>query len=194
MLNPLYEKFPDSVRISGRKYRIITDFREWIRFADMICDKSLYPEEKLILLSAWFIDKPEVLTDEAVEALVSFYKAGQLEPDVPEDDEEPEEETVINTPPVFDWKIDARYIIGDFLRYYRIDLLTAKMHWWHFRSLLAALPDDSQCKKRMAYRSVNIGDIKDSKERNRIARIQKSIAIPFELDDEDIGAVFGNFK
>jgi len=193
MLNPLYEKFPDFVRINGRKYRIITDFREWIRFADMFCDRQLAPEEKLTLLAAWFIEKPEILTDETIEKLVDFYKAGLLEPDTPEDDDSGETPEA-NSPPVFDWKIDARFIIGDFLHYYGIDLLNAKMHWWHFRSLLTALPEDSQCKKRMAYRSVNLGEIKDSKERARILRIQRSIAIPFELDDEDIGAVFGNFK
>ena len=36
-----YEPLPETVNISGREYEIITDFREWIRFIDMMNDKEI---------------------------------------------------------------------------------------------------------------------------------------------------------
>lgn len=195
MINPLYEPFPESVRADGHDYPIITDFREWFRFAEMIADKELSPRDKIMLLAGWLLEPPERITKELVDAVLDFYKAEVLEPDPPEpddEDEEEEEQEEAIRPPVFDWKIDAKFVIGDFRRYYGIDILRVKyMHWWEFRCLFAALPDDSQCQKRMAYRSIDLSTIKNSAEQARIARIQKSIAIPFEYDDDMIGAALG---
>lgn len=196
MINPLYDPFPETVRIAGVDYPVLTDFREWIRFSDLLHDKTIEHMEKLKLLLMWFSDEaPPLLDIEAVEALFSFYEASQLEPDPPEEDEEDEEgidEDAAMKPPIFDWKIDSRFIIGDFRRYYGIDLVGIDyMHWWYFRCLFSALPDDSMCQKRMAYRSVNIGSIKDARERNRIAMIQRSIAIPYECNEDKIAEAFG---
>ena len=114
-----------------------------------------------------------------------------MEPDPPEYyDDEPQEDSV-TAPPVLNWKIDATFIIGDFLHYYGIDLLTAEMHWWRFRILFSALPEDSQMMKRIAYRGADLGQIQNESERKRIMKMKQLYALPFELDDEAIGAVFG---
>ena len=197
MINPIYEPLPETVTIAGEEYPVLTDFREWLNFADMLHDNAVEKKEQLSLMTLWFTEKvPQMLDSEAVEALFDFYGAGQLEPDKIDDetdeDEEAEPEETETKPPIFDWKIDARYIIGDFQRYYGIDLINIEyLHWWHFRALFASLPDESQCQKRMAYRSINLGSIKDAKERNRIARIQRQIAIPFECNDDAIANAFG---
>lgn len=195
MINLLYEPFPDTVTADGIEYTVLTDYREWLRFADLIRDKSINDRVRLSLLAQWLDPLPELITADIVSALFEFYKAAALDPDPPEvedDDAEPADNAA--KPPVFDWCIDAKYIIGDFRRYYGIDLLGADyLHWWHFKALFAALPDDSVCQKRIAYRSVNLGTIKDDKERARIARIQRSIAIPYECEDDMIAAAFGNF-
>lgn len=194
MINALYEPFPESVRAGDNEYPVISDFREWFRFADMISDDELSSRDKLMLLTGWLLEPPQRITKELVDAVLDFYKAEDLEPDPPEsddeDDEEEQEETI--RPSVFDWKIDAKFIIGDFRRYYGIDILRVKyMHWWEFRCLFAALPDDSVCQKRIAYRSIDLSTIKEPKEQARIARIQRNIAIPFEYDDDMIGAALG---
>lgn len=195
MINLLYEPLPDTVTADGIEYTVLTDYREWLRFTDLIRDKSIDDRVRLSLLAQWLDPLPELITADIVSALFDFYKAAALDPDPPEvedDDAEPEDNAA--KPPVFDWCIDAKYIIGDFRRYYGIDLLSVEyLHWWHFKALFAALPDDSVCQKRIAYRSVNLGTIKDDKERARIARIQRSIAIPYECEDDMIAAAFGNF-
>lgn len=191
MINAFYEPFPETVTADGREYPIITDFREWFRFADMLEDKELSKKEKLLLMAGWLLEKPDRITSELVDGLCGFYRAKKLEPDKPEDIDNEENEPVA-APPVISWKIDAGCIIGDFMRFYRIDLLAAEMHWWRFRLLFSALPDDSQIMKRIAYRSIDPGMIKSDTERKRILRLKQLYALPFELDDEDIGSVFLN--
>ena len=66
------------------------------------------------------------------------------------------------------------------------------MHWWKFRILFSALPEDSQIMKRICYRSIDLGQIKDESERRRIMKLKQLYALPYELEDDDIGAVFGN--
>ena len=193
MINALYEPFPKCITVDGQEYQLFTDFREWIRFADMIRDTEINKRDKVRMLALWFIEVPRKMTAEMVDALFDFYYARDLEPDADDDEDEEEaiEDTVVK-PPVFDWRIDSRYILGDFRHYYGIDLISVEyLHWWEFRCLFAALPDDSQCQKRMAYRSIDLGSIKNDQERNRIARIQRSIAIPYECEDDMIAAAFG---
>ncbi|MBE6825843.1 MAG: hypothetical protein E7511_03035 [Ruminococcus sp.] len=195
MMNLLYEPLPDCIQAGGRLIPVLTDFREWIRFADMIADPELSDTEKLCLMREW-LDEPECITEEIVNALYAFYRADALEPDPLHEDEknevDGEKQQPLPSAPVFSWSVDARFLLGDFRRYYGIDLLeTGYLHWWAFKALFAALPDESQCQKRIAYRSVNLSDIKDNKERERIRRIQQRIALPFEYDDEMIGEMLG---
>lgn len=188
MINILYEPFPDSITADGQIFRVPTDYREWLRFADMLADQDLQPKEKAYLCCKWLDPEPEIVTESIVMALLGFYRADALHPEPPEPDEEDEPEPP--HPPYFDWKIDAAFLLGDFRHYYGIDLLTDSLHWWKFRALFEALPDDSRCMKRIAYRSADLNKIRDKYERARIARIQKQIALPYELDDAAIGAIF----
>lgn len=193
MINALYEPFPEEIRADGVSYPIETDCREWFRFGDMLADQELTKEEKLYLMTEWLYEAPEEITSELVNAVFGFYRADGLKPDIPEfdEDEEPEENDQLKRPPVFDWKYDAAFILGDFRRFYGIDLLSVEyMHWWEFRCLFDALPDDSQCRKRIGYRSADLSQIKNEAERKRIATIQRQIALPFEMDEDDIAAIF----
>lgn len=157
----------------------------------MAADTELSNRDKLLMMTQWLLEPPERITSELVTALCDFYKAKALEREMPEYEDDEDEEYTSAALPVLSWKIDAPYIIGDFQRYYGIDLLTAEMHWWRFRILFSALPDDSQMMKRIGYRSVDIGQVKSESERKRIMKMKQLYALPFELDEDDIGAVFG---
>lgn len=189
MINAFYEPFPNSIKSGGTEYRIVTDFREWLKFFDMMNDKGLSNEEKIQILTAYLLDVPARIDDELIFAVCDFYRAKDLEPEPPERDEDELSEPPPSVP-VLDWKIDAPYIIGDFLRFYGIDLLTAKMHWWRFKILFSALPDNSQIMKRIGYRSIDLGQIKSDSERKRMMKLKQAYALPYTLSDEDIGAIF----
>ena len=40
-MNPLYEPFPDYVIANGKKVRIVTDFREYIKLMDLLKDEDI---------------------------------------------------------------------------------------------------------------------------------------------------------
>ena len=66
------------------------------------------------------------------------------------------------------------------------------MHWWEFRMLFDGLSDNTEIKKRMLYRGIDLSTIKDADERKRIQRIQQEIMIPDTgPNDYDIGEAFG---
>ena len=50
-MNILYEQFPEEVKVNGEYYPIVTDFREWIRFTELVEDDSVPWRMKCGLLS-----------------------------------------------------------------------------------------------------------------------------------------------
>lgn len=194
MMNILYEPFPDSIEADGKEYKILTDFREWLGFIDMMADKSISAEERAYLCGMWLEHEQDRITAGMIAGLIGFLRADALEPDPQEpDDDEADAEPELPKPPVLDFRIDAKYIIADFRRFYAIDLLRIEyLHWWEFLSLLRALPDDSMTMRRVGYRSTDLNQIPDKRQRARIAKIQREIALPFEFDDEMIGAMLWN--
>lgn len=192
MINILYEPFPESIIVNNEEYEVITDFRDWIRFSDLIVDDELDKAEKLELMLQWIVNPPSVITDDIVDALSDFCAASELEYCRSGDNNAEADNNHRNKPPVFSWKIDARYVLADFRRFYNINLLgIGYMHWWEFRSLFSGLPDDSTCHKRMMYRSADLSEIKSKTEQERIHKIQQQIALPFECSDDAIAAAFG---
>lgn len=193
MIHLLLDALPEHIEVDGRRYSVLTDFRDWIQFADMLADRSLLPEERAVAALMWVSDPPAQVTASLVKALLAFYRADGLKPPTEddndeEDDEEDVEDETQDRPPVFDWRVDAAYIVGDFRRYYGIDLLTVEyLHWWEFRALFEALPEDSQCMKRIGSRSCDLSKITNKAERQRIAAIQRQIRLPWEREEEAFG-------
>ena len=91
MLNLLYESLPDYVDVAGRNCPVVTDFREWIRFHDLLTDKEIPERSRIFMLSDWFRTPPVILTESHLKALLDFYHAKLLEPerDMPESKEPP---------------------------------------------------------------------------------------------------------
>lgn len=180
----LCDDFPEEVTVNGRGYRIYTDFRDWIRFCIMLLDDSLEQDDKLIAALQWYESElPESIPD-AIEALRLFmvhsFSSGDKENDRSD-----------STKPLISYTVDAPFILSDFLCYYSINLKTIDyMHWWHFRALLIGLPEDSSIKKRISYRAVDLSEIENDKERDRIRKIKQSIALPSICEDIDIAAAF----
>lgn len=191
MMNLFYEPLPECIPVGGSNFPILTDFRDWLRFGDMLRDDELRPEDKLDLMREWLVASPDVLTAEMYEGLRDFCEAkalGRDDQDAAQDAGEPEG---LTRPPTFDWCIDAAVVIADFRRFYQIDLLrVGYLHWWEFLSLLWSLPDESQTFRRIGIRSTDLSKIRDADRKRAIAKAQLRIAIPFELDDFAIGAAF----
>lgn len=202
-MNVFYEELPEALEINGREYPVITDFREWIRFSDML-KSDIPPEFKLEFLSEMFLEEvPDLYTEDEIEevmdAITSFLSLSGTEfPDISSDEANSEEESEEveyeeqRAKKAIYYEQDAPYIISAFRREYQIDLLSVPyMHWWEFRMLLDGLSEESQIKKRIYWRTCDVSKM-DKKERREILKIRRSITIPEEeyVSDEDIGNAF----
>ncbi len=187
MINILCQPLPSSIIVEGKEYKILTDFRDWILFQDMLSDKTISQEDRLLFTHMWFPEEKPPVTAEMVKQLVSFFTVDA------DRNDRVKKHTDKYSRRSFSFAYDSEYIFADFLHYYNINLIHADyIHWWEFRSLLKGLPEDSQTVRRIAYRTVKLSEISDKKERKRIGKIQAEIRIPSdEIDDEDIGAAFG---
>ena len=186
MMQLLYEPLPDSVSVGGSDCEILTDFRDWLKFGDLLKDDALKDAEKLDFMRNWFVEIPDEMTAEMFTGLRDFCVAKALE----SDRNEPEE-SGLQKPPTFDFRLDSAFVMADFRRFYQVDLLRiAYLHWWEFLALLRALPDESQVFRRIAIRSTDLSKITDKDRKRAIMEAQMRIAIPFELDDFAIGAAF----
>ena len=186
MMQLLYEPLPDSIPVGGSDYAILTDFRDWLKFGDLLKDDALEAAEKLDFMRNWFVEIPDEMTAEMFTGLRDFYRMKALEPDKPE-----QEHDGLQKPPTFDWCLDAACVMADFRRFYQVNLLTIPyLHWWEFFSLMKALPDESQVFRRIAIRSADLSKITDKEQKRAVMEAQMRIAIPFELDDFAIGAAF----
>ena len=181
--NILTDALPDSIEVDGKKYPIFTNFKDWIAFFLLHEDKNLTDVEKIHVSMNWYIERPDNMIA-AYQALQEFAACQSLP--------KPKTKKAGATAPVFSYLHDSPYIFADFLRFYQINLQTAQLHWFAFNALFEGMPEDSSTKQRIAYRSVNLGAIKDKKERARIAKIQRAVAIPRPpMTAAEVGSLFG---
>lgn len=187
MIHPLRDKMPTSVQVDGKVYPVVIDFRDWIAFFEMLDDEAYTAQERIICAMAWYRTRPPDNLAAAYQALLQFGSCSEL----PQTGRNGARRT--GNPNIFSYRYDASCIIGDFLRYYQVDLTECRLHWYKFRMLLDALPDESVTKQRIAYRSIKLCDIKDKKRRASIRKIQDGIWIPSnkKLSAGQIGAAFG---
>lgn len=189
-MNILYERFPESVKVNGEYYPVITDFREWLRFAELVEDDSVPWQIKCRSLLQWYTDRIPDDIEAAIYALGDFFTCKKMY----KEDSEEEEEEQKRIKPVFSFSEDAGCIYAAFREAYGIDLQKVNyMHWFEFRSLFDWLPDNTEIKQRIMYRSIDPGTIRDKDERKRIKKIQRAVALKKKqrkLDDYEIGDMF----
>ena len=71
-MNILYERFPESVAVNGKDYPVVTDFREWIRFSELVEDETVPWQIKCRLLLQWYTEQIPEDIESAVYALGNF--------------------------------------------------------------------------------------------------------------------------
>lgn len=148
-MNLLTDKLPSAVLVDGKSYAVITDFKSWISFFELIENHDISDDLKIVLAMKWF--KDEVPTDKSA-AFCSLYDFAACR-DIPragkQISEAPEESDTKK--PCLSWLYDAPFVIGAFKSVYGIDLMEeAGMHWYKFFALFMALPDDTPIKQRMS--------------------------------------------
>ena len=193
-MNVLFQPFPETVRVNGEDFRIVTDFREWIKLHEFLQNTERFTAGTLQIVLEWYIDPPPKDDKEAVRALQEFMAASELyESDLPDEEQGGRQRQPKD---VFSFEQDAACIYSAFYAVYGIDITSIPyLHWWQFLTLFEGLPSDTEIKERIYYRGVDMNEIEDKAERKRIKKIRQKIAIRQKrrrkkMDDYEIGAMF----
>lgn len=187
-MNVFYEQLPECIEIDGTEYRIITDFREWIRFSDML-KSDISTHLKYEFIREMFLETIPNITEKVFDGMSRFLSMEENRVLIHKTDKLQSKSAKSN----ISYEYDAPYIISAFLREYNIDLLEIPyLHWWKFKMLLDGLTENSQIKERIYYRDCDINSITDKAERKRVMQIKKRIALPEKeyVSDGDIGNAF----
>ena len=69
-MNILFQKFPDSVSVHGKRYRIETDFREWIKLYELFEKTEKFNRQILDIILDWY----EVIPADEIAAVRALEK------------------------------------------------------------------------------------------------------------------------
>ncbi|MFR6310997.1 Gp15 family bacteriophage protein [Anaerofustis stercorihominis] len=170
-MNFLYSTFPDYTLVNGKKYKIVTDFRNYIQMTSILREKELtYQEKWSFIINKFYKETPHGDIESIIEGLIAFFtmdtdyfeKGKELIIDENEDNKE-----------VISYEQDANIIIVSFLQCYNIDLTDIDyLHWWKFLLLLMNIDNKSPIGNIMSIRGTSLSSIKDKDEKKRIRQLQ----------------------
>ena len=173
-MNLLTNELPTSVCIKGRTYDINCDYRASVQFELLVQDASLSEEVRLLrALELYYPRMPDDLA-EAVEQLLRFYRCGSPLPGAGEDSAGGDSYTA----PAYSFAEDAPYFYAAFLSEYGIDLVDVPfLHWWKFKALFDALPEDCRLMQIISYRTVPLSGKMSQEQRGFYSRMKKLYAL-----------------
>lgn len=168
---------PEYVKIGNEKYKINTDFRIAIECNEIAMDNSTGEYEKaLAIIYKLFGDKGLHDFSNHQKLLELGQRYLRLDKEFEDSKEEPD----------MDFKQDMDYIEASFMSDYQIDLNNTKMHWWTFYNLLNGLSNSEfgNCcvlNRIRNLRTYDVSQIKDRKEREKIIKAKKQVALKKEI-------------
>lgn len=192
----LVDGLADSVEIGGERVPIETDFRAWLLLDALLFDREVRDEERQMLALELIFGEENVPLNrgEAFRAIINFYtgETGGKEREKLTKTSKAEKRGIAER--AYDFSADWGYIYAAFLQAYGIDLTTARLHWWQFRALFAALPEDCMMCKIIGYRTMDLSKIKDKDQRAMYTRLKEAHRLGSGMTTEEkiasAGALF----
>lgn len=166
--------YPTKAKIDNEIYPINTDFRVALECNKIAEDRKIGDTERaLAIIYKLYGDKglEDVKHyDKLLEIGLKFLSCGK---DLENQDIEEQD---------MDFEQDMDYIKASFMSDYRIDLENREMHWWEFYNLLNGLSNSElgNCcilNRVRNLRTFDTSQIKDVKEKNRIEKAKKQVAL-----------------
>lgn len=178
MLNLIIDELPNSVSVDGEDYYINTDFRIGIMFEQLMLDNSVNQEDKLLhALHLYYGDDIPRNIAGAVDAFMWFYHCGE------DDDLVVKKAHKATEKRFYDYDFDAPYIYAAFIEQYGIDLQDEPLHWWKFRAMFKSLRDDTEFRKIMGYRAVQITSSMTQSQKEFYTKMKQEYALPVSRDE-----------
>lgn len=179
-MNIITDGLPDCVEIDGGTYYINTDFRVWVKIELLFSDDVPEGYRLPLALSLAFDVVPEN-KEEAAEALLAFYSGGKIT----EKKASGKKKKPRKNRRIYSFEYDSEYIYAAFLQAYGIDLADVKMHWFKFKALFAALPDECLMSKIMGWRALEITKDMPEASRKRYAELKEAYRLPLSQTEEE---------
>jgi hypothetical protein len=171
MIDLRKRNLPNTVCVNGGFFSIKTDFREWLKFGELIKNKDIELKEFSYLF------KNKIPLQNPFNELLEFYSNQNATPKKSESDDGKK---------VFDYILDGEYLVGSFWHAYGIDLTTIEeLHWHTFQALFRSLPEDSkvmQIISRRAWKKTN----KSMDSQLQEAKEIWSFPVDREMSDEEL--------
>lgn len=179
-MNIITDGLPDCVEIDGEIFHINTDFRVWVKIELLFSDDV--PEGyRLPLALALAFDVIPENKEEAAEALLAFYSGGKNTEKKPSGKKKKSRKNRR----IYSFEYDSEYIYAAFLQAYGIDLADVQMHWFKFKALFAALPDECLMSKIMGWRALEITKDMPEASRKRYAELKETYRLPLSQTEEE---------
>ena len=166
---------PEYAKVGDKKYKINTDFRVAIECNNIAQDDTIGDTERpLAIIYKLFgdegLDNPQDW-EKLLELGIKYLSLGKDTSNVDNDAE-------ID----MDFNEDMDYIEASFMRDYNIDLANTQMHWYKFYNLINGLSNSElgNCcvlNRVRNLRTFDLSQIKDSKERERLAKAKEMVAL-----------------
>ena len=172
---------PEFAKIGDKKYKINIDFRIAIECNEIAQDDTIKDTERALaiiykLYGDEGLDNPQDY-EKLLEIAIKFLTLGKNTSNDNSSNEEID----------MDFVKDMDYIEASFMSDYKIDLSETKMHWYKFYNLLEGLSnsDIGNCcvlNRVRNLRNFDVSKIKDSKEREKMARAKEMVSLNKKLE------------
>lgn len=182
----LTEKLPTTVEVAGDFYAIKTDFRDILRYDELIRgrdDPSVVLEAVGMLLGDDVLHKPDISVEAVVDAVGWFVQRGNNG----KKNALPRAVLGLNNATPMDFETDAALIYTAFLQTYKIDLYDISyLHWWKFNWMLEDISSKCRLSKVIEYRTIDTKNKDLSKEQKKVyAALQRYFRIQEKRTQED---------
>ena len=165
----LYERLPDGVTVDGKFYRMNFDFRNVLRMIEVLDTNNLMPEARAYNALHCVCKRPRNVL-KVIKAVKGLLFTGGRK----------------TGPRVTDFAQDAGLIRAAFRQAYGIDLYREKLHWFEFRELMSALPNDTRYSEVVGIRAKPIpAPTKfNQHEREWLVRAKADVALEMTEDEQ----------
>ena len=159
-MNILVNKLPTKVHVGGREFEVNYGFKAFILVE--LCfsskERSDYQKQMDALNLFYKGNIPDDIV-KATEKLIWFYRCGK------QDRATNKTAAAKKAVRAYDFEQDQYLIYAAFKQQYGISITELKnedMHWWEFRALFDGLTDTTHFGKVMAFRTIDISNMKGS--------------------------------
>lgn len=176
-MNLLTSPAPWTVEIQGQEYELDADFRNFIKFEQLMEDPEVEEQAKGYLALHLFFETFPADLQAAFGCVLQMY--------APEPACSSGNDTGNTQKRIYSFEHDADFIFAAFLADYGLDLNEIEqLHWWKFRALFKGLKPDNMICKIMEYRAADLSKLK-GEEKKFYQRMKKQFALPVPKSEQE---------